>query len=107
MASIVIPAHDEERLLGATLERVLDGLEPGTEVIVICNGCRDRTAEVARGFAPRVAVIELAEASKVAALNAGDAAAQSFPRVYLDADTPIAGADLMRVIAVLREPGSL
>ncbi len=107
MASIVIPAHDEERVLGGSLQSALAGLEPSVEVLVVCNGCRDRTAEVARRFAPRVAVIELAEASKVAALNAGDAAARSFPRVYLDADTPIDGAHLMRVIAALREPGSL
>ncbi len=63
MASIVIPAHDEERVLGETLERVLAGLDPDVEVIVACNGCRDRTSEVAQRFALRVAVIVAAVAN--------------------------------------------
>ncbi len=107
MPSIVIPAHDEERVLAETLERALEGLGADVEVLVVCNGCTDRTAAVAMSFAPRVAVIEIATASKVAALNEGDARARAFPRVYLDADIPISGADLARVIAAVGRPGAL
>lgn len=106
MPSILIPAHDEERVLGATLTAVLDGLDPRVVVVVACNGCRDRTAEVARGFAPRVQVLEIPTPSKVAALNAAEADAPSFPRVYLDADIPIRGVDLMRIVAALEQPGA-
>jgi glycosyltransferase involved in cell wall biosynthesis len=107
MASVLIPAHDEERVLGATLAAVLDGLGDDVAVLVACNGCTDHTAEVARRFAPRVAVLEIATPSKVAALNAAEARAPSFPRIYLDADIPIRGADLMRLIAALERPGAL
>lgn len=107
MASVLIPAHDEERVLGATLAAVLDGLGDEVEVLVACNGCKDGTAAVARRFAPRVQVLEIEAASKVAALNAAEAQAPTFPRVYLDADIPIRGADLMQVIAALERPGAL
>jgi glycosyltransferase involved in cell wall biosynthesis len=107
MPSILIPAHDEERVLAVTLAAVLDGLDAGVTVLVACNGCKDRTADVARRFAPRVEVLEIATASKVAALNAAEAQAPSFPRIYLDADIPIRGAHLMRIVAALAEPGAL
>lgn len=89
--SIVIPAHNEER----SIARLLQSLAPlsvGTEVVLVCNGCQDRTAEVARRAGDWVTVIDLPEASKPAALDAGDARASRFPRMYLDADVLIDAA---------------
>jgi glycosyltransferase involved in cell wall biosynthesis len=95
--SVVIPAHDEARVL----PRLLAGLtDDRLEVIVVANGCRDATAEVAR--AAGVRVVELAEGSKVAALNAGDAAASGFPRAYVDADIEVDAAALLAVADRLR-----
>lgn len=54
--SIVIPAHNEENRLPATLEQVFLFLEKQTfpyEVIVVENGSSDRTFEIAREFAAR------------------------------------------------------
>lgn len=86
MTSVVIAAHNEAAVLPHCLHRLLDGAAPGEfEVLVVANGCTDNTAEVARSV-PGVRVLELAEASKSAALNAGDDAATRFPRIYLDAD---------------------
>jgi len=87
--AIIIPAHDEE----AVLARTLDTLRPVTrsdavDVIVVCNGCTDRTAEIARSY-PGVTVIEIDTPSKVAAMNVGDAATRRWPRLYLDADIQI------------------
>lgn len=104
--AVIVPAHDEERVLPRTLQVLLAGLPAEVQVLVVPNGCSDRTAEVARTFAPRVEVIEVAEASKTAALNAGDAAARGYPRVYLDADIDLPGGDLARVIAALGESGA-
>ena len=66
--SVVIPAYNEEARLPATLERVFEYLsrraEP-SEILVVNDGSRDRTAEVARSFAAarsggqvRVALLE-------------------------------------------------
>jgi glycosyltransferase involved in cell wall biosynthesis len=95
--SVVIPAHDEERVL----PRLLEGLaDDRLEVIVVANGCRDATADVAR--AAGVRVVEVAEGSKVVALNAGDAAATVFPRAYVDADIEVDAAALLAVAERLR-----
>ena len=52
--SIVIPAYQEERYIGALLEKVIGvDLAPlglGKEIIVVDDGSRDRTAEVAGAF---------------------------------------------------------
>ncbi len=52
--SVVIPAYNEEHRLGATLERVLDylGSQPYTwELVIVDDGSRDGTAQVAREIA--------------------------------------------------------
>lgn len=108
MASIVIPAHNEAMVIGRTLESLADGtLRPGTRVLVACNGCTDDTVSIARSFADRldIEVVELPVASKQAALNGADEhlgmAAESFPRIYLDADIAAPAASLNTVLEVL------
>ena len=107
MASIVIPAHNEERVIGETLATLLDGLDSSVEVLVACNGCTDETAEVSRRFGSRVRVIETETASKVVALNQADEATRGFPRLYLDADILLSGRDAQRLLEVLSRPGAL
>ncbi len=103
MFSVVVPAHDEAGVIGRCLAFVAD-LGPGeAEVVVVANGCTDRTAEVARTV-PGVQVVELAEGGKPGALNAGDAAVSSLPRVYLDADIVVDAATVRRLVAALEGP---
>lgn len=100
IASVIIPAHDEERTIGRLLAQLTEGPSSAElEVVVVCNGCNDRTAEVARNFG--VTVIEIPEPSKRAAMSRGDEVAATFPRVYLDADVEISGADIARLAAAL------
>ena len=102
MISIVIPAHNEEQVIGRLLEGVTRGAGPGElEIVVVTNGCTDRTAEVAGSF-PGVTVVDSPVASKPAALNLGDATAKSFPRMYLDADIEVDIAAVRAVGDVLR-----
>ncbi len=104
--SVVVPAHNEEVVIGRCLSALFAGADEGElDVVVVCNGCDDRTAEVARRAAPLATVIEIPVASKVAALNAGDQAARHFPRFYLDADIELSVAAVRQVAAVLAEGG--
>jgi hypothetical protein len=107
LASVVVPAHNEARGLDANLRALLDGVPRGAlEVVVVCNGCTDDTAAVARGV-EGVRVLEIAEASKVRAVEVGNRATTVFPRVHLDADVTIDGPGIVRLVDALREPGVL
>jgi glycosyltransferase involved in cell wall biosynthesis len=87
MISIVVPAHNESSVIVRTLFNMTDGARIGElEVIVVCNGCTDNTAALARKFGESVRVVETEVASKAHALNLGDREASSFPRIYVDAD---------------------
>jgi hypothetical protein len=106
LASIVIPAHDEEAVLGHLLRALLADAAPGElEIVVVANGCHDRTAAVARSFGPAVKVVETDVASKANALNLGDRAATAFPRLYVDADVTLAGRGVRETVSVLGRPG--
>lgn len=103
MISIVIPAYNEQAVIGRCLDALTQRpVEGGLEVIVAANGCRDNTAEVARRFGPPVRVVETPQASKIAALNLGDETASGFPRVYLDADVEVSLDAIQKVADVLR-----
>ena len=100
--SVVIPAHDEAKVIAANLRSLLAGTDPGRlEVVVVCNGCADQTADIARGV-NGVRVIEIPEPSKARAVQVGNAAATVFPRVHLDADVTISGADVLALVARLQ-----
>jgi GT2 family glycosyltransferase len=104
--AVVIPAHDEASVIARTLAPLARlAAEHTIEVIVACNGCTDDTAVIARGF-PGVRVLEIAQASKAAALNAGDRAARGWPRLYLDADVEVHPGAVAAVFSALR-PGGL
>lgn len=95
VGAVIIPAHNESRVIARTLAPLAPLAAAGKiDVIVACNGCSDNTAEIAGGF-EGVTVVDVAQASKSAALNAGDAAATRWPRLYLDADVQIT-ADTVR-----------
>src|ERR1019366_4385014 len=103
--SIIVPAHN-----AATRGfRVLPTIEAAAAqlnalVIVVCNGCTDDTAAVARR-STSVEVVELSNAGKAAALNAGDEiAGEVFPRLYLDADVRITVQALGDIAASLDTP---
>ncbi|MBL8562798.1 MAG: glycosyltransferase family 2 protein [Gemmobacter sp.] len=113
MLSVIIPASNEESYIGPCLTALFASsrVADGAEVIVVANGCRDRTAEVARGMAARAAaagwgfrVIERAEGGKPAALDAGDAAALGDLRAYLDADVIVSPPVMAQLAEVLSGP---
>ncbi len=101
MPCLILPAHNEERVLERNLVHLLEGLREDVQVLVACNGCTDATAQVARRFEPRIQVLDLERPSKVGALNAADRELPGFPRVYLDADVQMDGDSVNRVIEAL------
>jgi glycosyltransferase involved in cell wall biosynthesis len=109
VTTVVIPAHNEGRVIGRLLGQLVPGAPRGDllNVIVVANGCTDDTAEVAASFGPRVRVISIPVASKHEALVAGDRAAADLPRVYVDADVELRAQDVQALVTALRRPGVL
>ena len=98
-ASVIIPAHNEEQSIGRLLGKLTDEMAPGEfDMVVVCNGCTDRTASVAARFAPLVRVVEIARPSKHEAMREGDRASCTFPRVYVDADVELGTKDLRALV---------
>ncbi|MFD7838556.1 glycosyltransferase [Streptomyces sp. NPDC059761] len=102
MTSIVIPAHNEGRVIGRLLDALLaDAPASGPDIVVVCNGCTDDTAAVAGARGPRVRVVEIPTPSKHTALRVGDEHAQGFPRLYVDADVEVGAADVRALTGAL------
>lgn len=111
--SILIPAHNEAEELPATFEALLGSDPPHlpVEVVVVSNGSRDGTAEVARGYLDafaekgwRLTVLDLPEGSKVRALSAGDRTARGDIRIYVDADIGVSSGLVATLARVLDRP---
>jgi glycosyltransferase involved in cell wall biosynthesis len=90
--SIIIPAHNEANYLDATLDALTRQDYPNCEIIVVANGCTDRTAEVAQEKCHRL--VTLSEKGLGVSRNVGAALASGDLLIFLDADT-------------LLEPGAL
>ena len=108
MLSVIIPASNEAGYIATCLTHLCASDAPAVQVVVVANGCRDATADVARQtLAQRLPpgwtslVLDLAQGSKPGALNAGDAVATGGARVYLDADVCVSPGLIAALIGVL------
>ena len=80
MISVVIPAYNEEKYLEKTLNRLPKNLE----LIVVCNGCTDKTAQIAKKYAK---VISISDKNVSKARNLGAKNSSGKILIFLDADT--------------------
>lgn len=89
---MIIPAYNEEKRLFQTLQQVMDYLASQpyqAEVLVVENGSRDRTLEIAQDFArryPNLCALHSDQRGKGLAVRMGMLAAQGQYRFMFDAD---------------------
>ena len=106
--SVVIPAYNEERFLGALLEKVLavDLADLGyrKQVIVVDDGSKDRTAEIASEFREVELLRQIPNQGKGAAVRAGLEKASGDAIIIQDADLEYDPEDYRPMLEALAEP---
>jgi glycosyltransferase involved in cell wall biosynthesis len=88
--SFIIPAHDEELLIGRTLAAIhqsAEALREPYEIIVALDACNDRTGAIA--IEQGADVVEVNHRQIAATRNAGARAALGHFLIFVDADTLI------------------
>lgn len=104
LVSILIPAYNAEKWLGYTLQSAIAQTWPRKEIIVIDDGSRDRTAEVAQRFASQgVSVVSTENLGAAAARNHALQLSQGDYIQWLDADDLLAPDKIERQLAALQK----
>lgn len=106
--SVVMPAKDEEHRIGAALERLVAAAPARgiTEVIVVDDGSRDRTAEIVREFGARTdGLVRLVRhevnRGKSASLRTGMTASTGDLIALFDADLSVGPEHLEDALALV------
>jgi glycosyltransferase involved in cell wall biosynthesis len=104
MISFVVPAYNEERLVGRTLEALHDaacGVAEPYELIVVDDGSVDETAAIADANGARVVSVQFRHIARTR--NAGAHAAVGDTLIFVDADTIVPAATVRATIEALRQ----
>src|SRR5205807_1759738 len=103
--AVLIPAYNEEKVIERTVRAALNSNYPNLRVIVIDDGSKDRTLEVARNAfkaeaaSGKVLILGKRNSGKAEALNYGiEHIGDAELFVGIDADTIIAGDAISRLV---------
>lgn len=106
--TIIIPAHNEEKIIKKSIEAVLETDYENKEIIVVDDGSKDRTYELAYPYAKNGLIKlfrrDIASGSKAGALNFGLCFASGDVIVTIDADTLIERNSLKEIVKPLSDP---
>jgi glycosyltransferase involved in cell wall biosynthesis len=104
LVSILVPAFNAERWIGATIESALRQTWKDTEIVVVDDGSTDGTLDVARSFErPNVRVFAQPNRGAAAARNRALEEARGEVIQYLDADDLLAPDKIARQMPLLAD----
>ncbi|MCJ7653302.1 MAG: glycosyltransferase [Actinobacteria bacterium] len=100
--TLVIPAYNEEMRIGTTLKEYLGHFDRDTEIVIVLNGCHDRTGDIACSFLdsnPNLRIIdERGVVGKGGAVTRGFRRAKGDIVAYVDADGATSAAEIERLM---------
>lgn len=102
--TVIVPAHNEEKGLPATLDSLLVQTVPADEIIVVDDGSADRTGQVARSYGVTVLRPPANTGSKARAQNYALPRCRTDLVLAVDADTVLAPDYIERIIPAFDDP---
>jgi chlorobactene glucosyltransferase len=113
LVSIVVPAHNEERVIADCVASLLASDYPKLEVVVVLDRCTDRSRELLRAFTERDARLRIIEndacppdwAGKCNAARVGAEAASGQYLLFTDADVRFDPALVRAAVGLQRREG--
>ena len=104
LVSILIPAYNAERWIADTLRSATSQSWPRTEIIVVDDGSKDRTAAIARQFeSQRLRVVTQPNQGAAAARNNALSQSRGDYIQWLDADDLLASDKIARQMALVQQ----
>lgn len=107
--ALIVPAHNEEAGVGATVAGLIATAPPGTRVLVVAHNCSDRTADVAAAAGAQVYRLDEPDRrGKGYALDGGRRALAADPPdvvILVDADCEAEPGALARLAVTAEERG--
>lgn len=99
--SIIIPVYNEEKYLARTLERIKEQEFKNFEIVVVCNGCTDKSFTLAKKYVDKVFNLKERNVSK--ARNFGADNSKHGNLIFLDADVLVDSNVLKQIDNKLNE----
>ena len=96
--SVIVPAYNEEKVIGRTIESVLAVDYPRMEVLVVNDGSTDNTLQIINTYKPKIKVIDKPNSGKYTALNYGLMYSKGEIAVTIDADTILAPQSITSIV---------
>jgi GT2 family glycosyltransferase len=106
LVSVIVPARNEERAIGATLTALRGQDHPYLQIVVVDGGSTDRTVDVIRGHMaadPRIELVHNPRQTIPTALNAGLEHVRGRWLVRMDAHSTVDPGYVRAAVARLRE----
>jgi len=104
MISFIVPAHNEEALIGRTLDSIhgaARSLNEAYEILVVDDSSTDATAERAATHGAKVVPVDYRQISRTR--NAGAAEAQGEVLIFVDADTIVNESVVTAAVHAIRD----
>jgi len=108
LVSIILPAYNEEKIIGDAIERAISQDYGNVEVIVVDDGSTDRTREIAESYAKKYDNVKLItngkNRGKPLALNIGTKAAKGEIILHTDSDSYLCPDFLSKIVPYFEDP---
>jgi cellulose synthase/poly-beta-1,6-N-acetylglucosamine synthase-like glycosyltransferase/peptidoglycan/xylan/chitin deacetylase (PgdA/CDA1 family)/spore germination protein YaaH len=107
LQTVLIPAHNEAKVIVGAVRHILASDYPNLEIIVIDDGSTDGTSALVAehyGTDPRVTLLTIRNGGKAAALNRGLKQARGSVIVALDADTHFQSDAIPNLVRWFEDP---